>query len=77
MSHVHVVSFCDLIGTTKARWQKSTAFPPDVATSISSLRASISLFNGSMVSLTHTHISITGIMGRINEMACVVAGVGW
>ena len=31
MSHVHVVLFCDLIGTTKARRQKSTAFPPDVA----------------------------------------------
>ena len=30
MSHVHVVSFCNLIGTTRARWRKSIAFPVDV-----------------------------------------------
>ena len=30
MSRVHVVSFCNLIGTTRARRQKSTTFPMDV-----------------------------------------------
>ena len=30
MSRVHVVSFCNLIGTARARRQKSTTFPADV-----------------------------------------------
>ena len=30
MSRVHVVSFCNLIGTARARRRKSTTFPADV-----------------------------------------------
>ena len=30
MSHVHMVSFCNLIGTARARRRKSTTFPADV-----------------------------------------------
>ena len=30
MSRVHVVSFCNLIGTTRPRRRKSKTFPPDV-----------------------------------------------
>ena len=30
MSHVHVVLFCNLIGTARARHRKLTTFPVDV-----------------------------------------------
>ena len=30
MSHVHVIPFCNLIGTARTRHRKSTTFPADV-----------------------------------------------